>query len=63
MFWRSVIDSLPTDAVAAELTVSTVAVRQAGSGILRRIRQEISELNLQGHDEAGEGSRQGHRGR
>jgi RNA polymerase sigma-70 factor, ECF subfamily len=46
MFWRSVIDCLPTDAVAAELSVSAGAVRQARSRILRRIRQEVAELNL-----------------
>jgi RNA polymerase sigma-70 factor (ECF subfamily) len=46
MFWRSVIDNLPTTAVAAELRVSAASVRQARSRILRRIRQEIAELNL-----------------
>jgi RNA polymerase sigma-70 factor, ECF subfamily len=46
MFWRSVIDSLPTDAVAAELHVSRASVRQARSRVLRRMRQEIADLNL-----------------
>ncbi len=46
MFWRSVIDCVPTDAVAAEVRVSAAAVRQARSHILRRIRQEVAELDL-----------------
>ena len=46
MFWRSVVDGLPTGSVAAELGVSAAAVRQARSRILRRIREETAELNL-----------------
>jgi RNA polymerase sigma-70 factor (ECF subfamily) len=48
MFWRSVVDALPTGAVAAELGSSTGAIRQARSRILRRIREEVGELNLEG---------------
>jgi len=47
MFCRSVIDSVPTSTIAAELGVSPAAVRQARSRVLRRIRQETAELNLQ----------------
>lgn len=48
MFWRSVIDGQTTEAVARELGVSAGGVRQARSRILRRIREEIAELNLEG---------------
>jgi RNA polymerase sigma-70 factor, ECF subfamily len=47
MFWRSVIDNLSTAAVAAELGTSPAAVRQARSRILRRLREEAAELNLE----------------
>jgi RNA polymerase sigma-70 factor (ECF subfamily) len=46
MFWRSVVDGLPTASVAAELGVSAAAVRQARSRILRRIREETAELSV-----------------
>src|SRR5262249_3457876 len=46
MFHRTVVDGLPTAAVAAELGVSTGAVRQARSRILRRFREEIAGLKL-----------------
>jgi RNA polymerase sigma-70 factor, ECF subfamily len=46
MFWRSVIDNVPTDTVAVELGVSAAAVRQARSRILRRVRQEVAELSM-----------------
>jgi RNA polymerase sigma-70 factor (ECF subfamily) len=46
MFWRGVVDGLPTAAVAAELGVSRAAVRQARSRVLRRLREEAAELNL-----------------
>ncbi len=46
MFWRSVVDALPTASVAAELGVTSAAVRQARSRILRRIREELAELNV-----------------
>jgi RNA polymerase sigma-70 factor (ECF subfamily) len=47
MFWRSVVDGLPTVAVAAELSVTAGAVRQARSRVLRRLREEAAELNLE----------------
>lgn len=47
MFWRSVVDSLPTAAVAAELGTSPAAVRQARSRVLRRLREEAAELDLE----------------
>jgi RNA polymerase sigma-70 factor (ECF subfamily) len=46
MFWRAVIDGVPTAMVAAELGVTAAAVRQARSRVLRRIREETAELNL-----------------
>lgn len=47
MFWRSVIDGLPTAAAAAELGTSPAAVRQARSRVLRRLREEAAELDLE----------------
>jgi len=44
MFWRAVIDGRPTAAVAEELQVTTAAVRQAKSRVLRRLKQEMGEL-------------------
>ena len=44
MFWRTVIDGRPTAAVAEELQVTTAAVRQAKSRVLRRLKQEMGEL-------------------
>jgi RNA polymerase sigma-70 factor (ECF subfamily) len=43
-FWRSVVDGLPTDAVASELDVSEASVRQSRSRILRRLRQQLGDL-------------------
>jgi RNA polymerase sigma-70 factor (ECF subfamily) len=47
MFWRSVVDGLSTAAVAAEAGVSEGAVRQSRSRVLRRLREEAAELNLE----------------
>jgi RNA polymerase sigma-70 factor (ECF subfamily) len=47
MFWRSVVDGLPTATICAELGVSASSVRQARSRILRRLREELAELNLE----------------
>ena len=44
MFWRAVIDGRPTAAVAEELKVTSAAVRQAKSRVLRRLKQEMGEL-------------------
>jgi RNA polymerase sigma-70 factor (ECF subfamily) len=46
MFWRTVVDDVPTATVAAEAGVSANAVRQARSRVLRRIREEVGDLNL-----------------
>jgi RNA polymerase sigma-70 factor (ECF subfamily) len=46
MFWRSVVDGLPTASVATEIGVSAAAVRQARSRVLRRIREEVGDLNV-----------------
>lgn len=46
MFWRGVVDDVPTAAVAAELGATATAVRQARSRVLRRIREEVGDLNL-----------------
>lgn len=47
LFWRSVIDGVPSAVVAGEQGVSAAAVRQARSRILRRIREEIAGLSLE----------------
>ncbi len=47
MFWRNVIDGLPTAAVAAELGVSPGGVRQARWRVLRRLREEAAELGVE----------------
>jgi RNA polymerase sigma-70 factor, ECF subfamily len=47
MFWLSVIDGRSTAAIASELGVTSAAVRQARSRILRRLREEAAELNLE----------------
>lgn len=44
MFKRRVVDDQPTRDVADEFGVSTHAVRQAKSRILRRIREELGEV-------------------
>lgn len=43
-FWRSVIDGVPTDMVAAELNVSPASIRQARSRVLRKLRQQLGDL-------------------
>jgi RNA polymerase sigma-70 factor (ECF subfamily) len=47
LFWRSVIDGMPTATVSAETGMSAASVRQARSRVLRRLRQEVAELNLE----------------
>lgn len=42
-FWRSAIDAIPTEVVAAELGVSPASVRQSRSRILRRLRQQLGD--------------------
>ncbi len=43
-FWLAVVEGRSTDAVAAELTMTTAGVRQARSRILRRLKQEVGDL-------------------
>ncbi|HQX49615.1 MAG TPA: sigma-70 family RNA polymerase sigma factor [Planctomycetaceae bacterium] len=43
-FWRSVVDGIATDEVARELQISSAAVRQSRSRILRRLRQQLGDL-------------------
>jgi RNA polymerase sigma-70 factor (ECF subfamily) len=45
MFWRSVIDGVPTEMIAGELGVTSAAVRQARSRVLRRLREETADLD------------------
>ncbi len=44
IFERSVVDQLTTEAVAAEFGVSSAAVRQVRSRVLRRLRQQLGDL-------------------
>ena len=43
-FERSVVDGLSTVAVAQELSLSTAAVRQYRSRVLRRLRQQLGDI-------------------
>lgn len=43
-FWRVAVDDRPTDAVAAELGMTPVAVRIAKSRVLARLREEAGDL-------------------
>lgn len=43
-FWRSTIDSVPVAQVAQELGITNATVRQHRSRILRRLRQQLGEL-------------------
>ncbi len=43
-FWRTVVDGLPTDVVAAQLGLSVASVRQARSRVMRRLRQQLLDL-------------------
>jgi RNA polymerase sigma-70 factor (ECF subfamily) len=42
-FWRTTVDSRPTDLTAAELGLSPGAVRQAKYRVLRRLRDEMRD--------------------
>jgi RNA polymerase sigma-70 factor (ECF subfamily) len=44
MFWASTVESRPPAEVAAELGVSSAAVRQAKSRVLRRLKEEVGDL-------------------
>ena len=43
-FWRVTVDEQPSAAVAAELGMTANAVRMAKSRVLRRLREELSDL-------------------
>ncbi|MBW3543231.1 MAG: sigma-70 family RNA polymerase sigma factor [Planctomycetes bacterium] len=43
-FWRTTVDEQPAPQVAAELNITPGAVRQAKHRVLRRLREELSEL-------------------
>jgi RNA polymerase sigma-70 factor (ECF subfamily) len=43
-FWRVTVDGHPTAVVAADLGVTTAAVRKAKSRVLGRLRQELGDL-------------------
>lgn len=44
MFWATTVERRATAEVAAEVGVSTAAVRQAKSRVLRRLREEVGDL-------------------
>lgn len=44
IFQRTVIDQIPTHAVAVEFQISAAAVRQIRSRVLRRLRQQLGDL-------------------
>jgi RNA polymerase sigma-70 factor (ECF subfamily) len=43
-FWRTTVDAQPAPAVAAELSMTSNAVRMAKSRVLRRLREELGDL-------------------
>jgi RNA polymerase sigma-70 factor (ECF subfamily) len=43
-FWRATVDGLPAPEVAAELGMTSSAVRMAKSRVLRRLREELGDL-------------------
>ncbi|MFO1066194.1 MAG: sigma-70 family RNA polymerase sigma factor [Pirellulales bacterium] len=43
-FWRTVVDGVDTASVAAETGLSPASVRQAKSRILRRLRQQLGDM-------------------
>jgi RNA polymerase sigma-70 factor (ECF subfamily) len=44
MSWRTAIEGRTTSALAEELQVTSAAVRQAKSRVLRRLKEEMGEL-------------------
>jgi len=44
IFQRTVIDQLPTDLVAKELSITPATVRQIRSRVLRRLRMQLGDL-------------------
>jgi len=43
-FWRSTVDGIPVAVVAAELGLSTASIRKYRSRVLRRLREQLGEL-------------------
>jgi RNA polymerase sigma-70 factor (ECF subfamily) len=43
-FWRATVDGHPVDLIAADLGVSTAAVRKSKSRVLRRLKEEVGDL-------------------
>jgi RNA polymerase sigma-70 factor (ECF subfamily) len=43
-FWRSVVDGISTESVAAELQMTPASVRQSRSRILRRLRKQLGDV-------------------
>jgi RNA polymerase sigma-70 factor (ECF subfamily) len=43
-FWRSAVDGIPTAVVAEQLGLTSAAVRQNRSRIMRRLRQQLGDL-------------------
>jgi RNA polymerase sigma-70 factor (ECF subfamily) len=44
MFWRTAVDGRPPTEVAAEMSVSPAAVRQAKSRVLRKLKQQLGDV-------------------
>lgn len=44
-FWRTAVDGLPTGVVAEQLGLTPSAIRQNRSRILRRLRQQLGDLD------------------
>ena len=44
-FWRNVVEGDPTSAIAEDLGITTAGVRQAKRRILRRLRQQLGDLD------------------
>jgi RNA polymerase sigma-70 factor, ECF subfamily len=43
-FWRTTVDGIPTAVVAQQLGLSAASIRQARSRVLRRLRQQLGDL-------------------
>jgi RNA polymerase sigma-70 factor (ECF subfamily) len=43
-FWRVTVEGHPTADVAVEMGITSSAIRQAKSRVLRRLKEEIGEL-------------------
>jgi DNA-directed RNA polymerase specialized sigma24 family protein len=43
-FWRATVDGQRVDLIAADLGVTTAAVRKSKSRVLRRLKEEVGDL-------------------